>query len=189
MEITPLKGFQAATKDTFGTGVNVWFEGDIYKILDFKPEYINLKRIAISLAKIKRYAGHTDISVAQHSVQLAHAFLLMGDVEKAWEAWGHDQSEAYLGDIVGPLKKLLMPILGPIEEGIEHVLAEHFGYKYPFSPEVMMADKSAAQIEMTMMAHADRVRPDYYWSEEVATQRYMEMYDLLQVLRMYQTQK
>lgn len=189
MEIKPLKGYQTVTPESFVKGCNVWFNGELYNILDFKPEYVDLKRIAISLAKIKRYIGHSDMSVAQHSVQMAHAFLLMGDVDKAFEAWGHDQSEAYVGDMVGPLKKLLAELFTPIEEGIEKVCAEVFGYNYPFSPEVMLADKSAAQIEMTMMAHADKIRPDHYWSEEVAAQRYLEMYEILKVLKLYQTMK
>lgn len=181
-----LKGFQNTTPETFGEGNNVWFDGKTYNLLDFKDEYVNLDWIATSLSRIERYVGHTEISVAQHSYMMAMAFIHMGDVHRAFQAWGHDQAEAYIGDIAAPLKKIIAPILDPIEEKIEKVIANHFGYKYPFDEEVMKyADKNASQMEMVLMAHPGLFDEDYYWDYRTAKKRYLEMYRLINKLLQY----
>jgi len=75
-------------------------------LLDPQPEVINIGDIAWSLSKQARFNGHTSrlYSVAEHcfygalsnaeNAAISLAFLL------------HDASEAYLGDLIGPLKLL-----------------------------------------------------------------------------------
>lgn len=194
MEIKKLRGYQAATESTHGDGVNVWFNGDTYNIVNFDENSIDLDRIATSLSRICRYAGHTKISVAEHSYMMAYSFLLMGDVDKAFEAWGHDLVEAYIGDTVGPLKKLIP--LKPIEEGIEYKLAKYFGYKWPHSEEVHIADKNSSQTEMTMMSmygyrHTGTESMNIFtdstigWEPEYAKKKFIEMYELIRMLLSY----
>lgn len=185
-QIKILKGYQNTSPETFEKGANVWFNGDIYNVLNFDSKYVDIGLIATSLSRLERYVGHTRMTVAQHSCMMAEAFILMGDVNKAFQAWGHDQAEAYLGDIPNPLKKLISELFTPIEEKIEKVIADTIGYKYPFDPEVLdFVDKNASQYEMVMMKHNNLVSEDYFWSENTARRRYIEMYHIIQKLLEY----
>lgn len=186
MEAKVLKGYQNTKEETFKKGCNVSIDGELYNILDFKDEDVNLDHIATALSRIQRYVGHTPLSVAQHSYIMAMSFIMMGDVHKAFQAWGHDTSEAYLGDMAAPLKRILKEHFNPIEEAIEKVIADHFGYKYPYDPDVIdIVDKNASQMEMVLMRHANIFDDDYYWDEHIAKKRYLEMYDLIRKLLEY----
>lgn len=68
-----------------------------------RPEDIDPLDIAHSLAHLCRYNGHTDrfYSVAEHCILMS---LVMPTPELALEALLHDGSEAYVGDMVRPLK-------------------------------------------------------------------------------------
>ena len=65
-------------------------------------EQIDIRDIAHALANICRYNGHCryHYSVAQHSIYVS---LLVPQKEKLW-ALLHDAAEAYLGDVIAPLK-------------------------------------------------------------------------------------
>jgi uncharacterized protein len=77
--------------------------------LDPRPEEISLVDIAHHLSRINRYNGACQIehySVAEHSVLMAHALYREGvPPEVAYQALFHDAAEAYIGDMVRPLKR------------------------------------------------------------------------------------
>jgi len=79
-------------------------------ILDPKPEQITLTDIAEGLSREIRFSGNTrdDYTVAQHSVFVA-SILEMGYSSPGTVRRGllHDASEAYLGDVISPLKRHL----------------------------------------------------------------------------------
>lgn len=91
------------------------FTGRRHYFLDPHPSEIVIEDIAHALSMICRYGGHcrTFYSVAEHSVRVAEAMLLgrFGDLNyvpiEVLFALLHDASEAYLGDLVHPLKVIL----------------------------------------------------------------------------------
>jgi len=131
-----------------------WFQtftGKQFYVLDPRPEDVCIEDIAHHLSLICRFNGATvaHYSVAQHSVLVADS------LPEELRLWGalHDAAEAYIGDMVRPLK-LEMPAYKEVEVRIERVIAERFGLVWPISPEVKVADNRALATERRdLLAH------------------------------------
>lgn len=84
-----------------------WFQtvsGRKIYVLDPDPELIVIGDIAHALARICRFGGHVKFphySVAQHSFLVS----TVCNPENAFIGLLHDASEAYIGDMIRPLKK------------------------------------------------------------------------------------
>jgi uncharacterized protein len=80
-------------------------------LLNPKPESILLGDIVYALAKIPRFIGHTigrlPWSVAQHSMLVESLLPESSDPLERLYALLHDAHEAYVGDIVSPLKRAM----------------------------------------------------------------------------------
>lgn len=97
--------------------------------LDPRPEEVNIEDIAAGLSKVCRYGGHTirHYSVAQHCILVADMVEHIHGPEFALEALLHDSAEAYIGDMVRPLKHT--PEMEPFriaEAKIEFAVAMRF---------------------------------------------------------------
>jgi hypothetical protein len=79
--------------------------GKAFYVTDPKPEDIDILDIAHSLSMQCRYNGHTKgfYSVAEHSVLVAN----LVPPRLRLQALLHDASEAYVGDVIRPIKRLL----------------------------------------------------------------------------------
>ena len=61
----------------------------------------------------------------------------------------HDSSEAYLGDLIAPLKhRPEFHFFREIEDHVLTVIAETHGLAYPFPPEVHAADRTICALEI-----------------------------------------
>lgn len=85
---------------------------------------VDIEDIAHALSNICRYGGHcrTFYSVAQHSV-------IVSNLVPDWAAkYGllHDAAEAYVGDVVRPIKRKL-PLHSEMEEKVLDCIYEHLG--------------------------------------------------------------
>jgi len=78
------------------------FKGIAFYPLDPSPDDVEFEDIAHALSNTCRYNGHSNTyySVAEHCV---HASFLVPIEDAAW-ALMHDAAEAYVGDMVRPLK-------------------------------------------------------------------------------------
>lgn len=119
---------------------------------------INIHDIAVSLSRMSRWGGRTltwrnqglyggplcAMSVAQHSVIVSY----LADDEKAGLA--HDWPEAYLGDVISPLKRVLRPLYAPLEVAWGKRIGEIFGLgdRVAYLPvDVQCADLLALEVE------------------------------------------
>lgn len=88
--------------------------GKTFDFTDILQNQISIIDIAWSLAHQCRFNGHTErfYSVAEHSVLVSRLCY------SPWRIYGllHDAHEAYIGDIVGPLKELLSDESGIIDD-------------------------------------------------------------------------
>lgn len=121
----------ASVAPAFGcVGTTIRLRSGCYlDLLDPRPEHFTFADIAGSLSKLCRFGGQVDrfYSVAEHSFHCAHLSMLDGhsvDVQRA--VFMHDAAEAFIGDIVKPLK-LQLPQVATIERRIESVIAAKYG--------------------------------------------------------------
>lgn len=92
-----------------GNKINL-YSGTTIDLMNPSPEDIKIEDIAHALSNICRFGGHTPFfySVAEHSMLAlwcAYKDGLESDARKA--ILFHDATEAYLGDVVRPLKQNL----------------------------------------------------------------------------------
>lgn len=113
------------------------YTGRAFYPLDPQPADIDPVDIAHSLSLLCRYGGHVKLaySVAEHCVLLSHAVA----PENALWALLHDATEAYLGDMIRPLKTA-MPEYRQVEDRLAAVIADRFGIDPVCPDEVKLAD-------------------------------------------------
>lgn len=111
--------------------------GNRFYPLEPRIDDVEIEDIAHGLAFQCRFNGQTNAfySVAQHSLIVAS---LVPD-ELRFAALLHDAAEAYLGDMVKPLK-VLLPAFSEIEDNVSRIIGERFGVDLDHNPIVKQAD-------------------------------------------------
>lgn len=102
------------------------FSGHYLNVLHPDPVMISITDIAHALSQINRFGGHTrePYSVAQHSVLVSH----LVPPQYRLQALLHDAAEAYLGDIVSPVKYVVgMEPLRDMESTLQAAIFHKFG--------------------------------------------------------------
>lgn len=128
--------------------------GRNYDLMNPENSSLVITDVAHALSNTCRFNGHCDefYSVAEHSVMVSYLI----EPEFAFDGLMHDISEAVLGDVSTPLKKLL-PDYHAIEARVEEALFKKYGITYPLRPEVKKADLTALAIEKRdLMPRSDR---------------------------------
>lgn len=115
------------TKTTMASrGEAIWTERGWFYPFDPRPEEVDLGVIATGLSRINRFNGHTTqpYSVAEHSIHCAMRGWSTSDT-LAKACLLHDAAEAYLGDLVRPVKRA-MPNFDVFEERVMVAICERF---------------------------------------------------------------
>lgn len=132
------------------------YSGRVFHPFDPRPEEVHLQDIAHGLARIGRFNGQTRqfYSVAQHSFFVSR----LVPAELALIGLLHDAAEAYICDLVHPVKVMLAEYQA-VEQRIEAVIAERFGLPWPWPEDVQAAIKAAdlamCRTEMMQLMSAD----------------------------------
>lgn len=118
-----------------------------------KPEDVCIEDIAHALSNVCRFGGHcrSHYSVGQHSVLVSHILAPHG---KQVQFYGlmHDATEAYVGDMVRPLKQSL-PDYQVVEERVWEAICEKFNIISILPPVVKWADNIALMTERRDIIH------------------------------------
>jgi hypothetical protein len=128
--------------------------GGTFDLLDPDPADISISDIANALSNICRYNGHVPhfYSVADHSVRVMHLVAERSPEEPSrpllMAALLHDAAEAYIGDVIRPLKRYL-DFIQETDEKITKIIFEKYGALYPIPKIVEEADRDV-----------------YYWERE-----------------------
>lgn len=102
-----------------------------FDLADPTPEMVTIDDICWALAHTLRYGGHAfvPINVAAHSINVMTLAAPEENRQVRLLALLHDAHEAYLGDVIRPLKALLGEAWMTIERRVDAVIAERFGVK------------------------------------------------------------
>ena len=143
----------------------VTFTGRAFYPLDARPEDVNIFDIAHALSRVCRYGGHTreHYSVAEHSVRCS----LIVAPSNALCALLHDATEAYIGDMVRPLK-VNMPQYREVEDHVWRAVASKFGLPEAMPAEVKKADQILLRTEQRDLMPPCPFDGQLYGDEETA---------------------
>lgn len=136
------------TQITLTDGITL-LNGAVFNHLDPAAcKNITIDDLAQPLSNICRFAGQMPFfySVAQHAVNASRIV----EPEHAYDALMHDTAEAFTNDIVTPLK-VAVPLFKEIELKIEADMARRFGFNFPLSDAVKVADMQMLALEMTVI--------------------------------------
>jgi len=105
------------------------------------------------LGLLCRYNGQLPsfYSVAEHSVRVADWLIDQGYPELAFAGLLHDAAEAYIGDIVRPMKQIpaFKAVYEPIEQAVEIIIGKKFFVDiWPMHEKVKEADKAVYEWEV-----------------------------------------
>ena len=129
--------------------------GQMVDLLDPQPETLLLQDIAHHLAMTCRFGGATThfYSVAEHSILVLDLVDAIADEgaaatreERAW-ALLHDAAEAYIGDIVSPVRAVLGAPMEALERRIMRALCVKHGLPEEMPEIVRVADELALALE------------------------------------------
>ena len=151
-----IQGIGERTARGFGMTTH---SGQPFFPLDPHPEEIRIEDIAHALSHQCRFNGHTNkfYSVAQHSCLVAVG--LQANRELAFEGLLHDAAEAYIGDMISPMKALC-PDFRDIDQKVDSAVRLRFGLPLMMSPEVRHQDLRALATEKRDLLNCG---PDVDW--------------------------
>lgn len=152
----------------------ITFTGRLVDPLTLRPEDVDIRDIAHALALKCRWGGMTKAfySVAEHSVRLSEPFWIPSHLEKA--ALMHDGAEAYLGDIVGPLKSLIDVAGKPfsvVECQIQEVIFAKYDIPLSHLEEIKVAEHANCPTILHPRIPVDKIEP---WSWQLAEYRFLQ---------------
>lgn len=128
------------------------FSGGVYFPCDPRADEMNIIDIAHHLSNQCRFAGASKhfLSTAEHSYLCSFVGDGIYTPQEQLEKLMHDGAEAYIQDMIRPLKYLpfFSVIYKMLERRNEVVMAKKYGLRYPFGPHVKHADEMICNLEM-----------------------------------------
>jgi hypothetical protein len=157
-----------------------WFPTFTSKIINLEnptPDMVDIEDIAHALSMTCRFGGHCRdfYSVAEHSVNVQILGSLLPQLynenqRRALALLLHDSAEAYLGDVVSPLKRMLRPQYQELEKRWLRAIEIKFNLGNLLTepePLVKHCDLRALSIEIENLCSP--VHPDWWTKFEKPT--------------------
>jgi 5'-deoxynucleotidase YfbR-like HD superfamily hydrolase len=149
------------------TSIMTWPSRTVVDLLSPTLEMLDLRDIAHHLSLTNRFNGATrrPYSVAEHCIIGSY----YAAPEFALEFLLHDAPEAYLGDVTGPLKRLLGQAYWQREEWFERLVALKWGLRT--DPEALAEVKRVDRMMLRCEKHAFGLDPLLGLSPEMPESR------------------
>lgn len=127
--------------------------GRLIDLMTPNPEDFDLNDIAMGLGRAMRWGNQSDMSVAQHSVNVALVVEALGGDKRAQRTGlFHDASEFLIADIPRPMKQLL-PEYYSVENNIMLAIATKFDFDWPCPKIIKQADEMMLVTEARALMH------------------------------------
>lgn len=141
--------------------------GKLIDLLNPTPEMISLEDIALALSNYCRFGGHltSHYSVAEHSILVWQ--LCPSSLKPA--ALLHDAAEAYLGDVIKPLKNLIGETYKHLEDKWTKVIFDKYGVPLNDLIAIKEYDMKAVELEHNYfrLGNMDLIRHQYDYRQEL----------------------
>lgn len=154
------------------------FSGNIIDLKNPDPDKLIIEDIAHALSNICRFGGHVPkyYSVAEHCLNA----MAMGAEPLKIDFLMHDCSEAYLHDIMRPVKQLLTDYKA-LEDVFMERLAKKFKFCFPLAREVVAVDNQLLFLEYDIMMRGVKAEVKFsHYVPEVAEALFLNAYHSLQ---------
>jgi hypothetical protein len=164
------------------------YSGQRFYPIDPRESEVDIGDIAHALSMLCRYGGHVKrfYSVAEHSVLLARHLYHVGPETALW-ALLHDASEAYISDVIRPIKPYLLNYR-VLEDAVMRCIAGRFNIAGVMPDIVHAADDriiaDERQQNLLLIAWDHEPGPALgvtlqFWSPEVAEREFLRTFDAL----------
>lgn len=149
-----------------------------HKIDPFKmgPDDVCLEDIAHALSLLCRYGGHTKelFSVAEHSILVAlRVWLDTYSLEVTRYALLHDATEAYVQDLISPVKSRLKGYR-ILEKKVAKAIDTHFKFR------VTSAGKKLVKKHDVEIRAKERTSPHYQLDAKTAERNFKRLYNFIE---------
>mgnify|MGYP000187145195 CR=1 FL=1 len=124
--------------------------GKLFWITDPRPQDVDVRDIAQGIGSINRFIGHGEwpITVATHSLLLSK---LVPEEFREQAIW-HDATEAYMLDLLHPLKERVFKGYSEIEDRLFGVICNRFNFPFvKLSPDFHQYDRRMGCAELMCM--------------------------------------
>ena len=151
------------------------YTGRHVDVFNITPDMIHIDDIAHALSNQCRFGGHTKtfFSVAEHCIWTARRVPF--DLRLA--ALMHDAAEAYLIDLPTPIKREF-PQYEEIEHKVLAAIAQKFGFEFPLSLQVRVADREQLEWEFKNIVENMGIKPLTPREARVAFLMHFKSYNL-----------
>lgn len=140
------------------------FSGKKFNLLKPTADMVAVADIARGLGFNSHFGGQVPafFSIAQHSVMVMN---VCKEPELKLVALLHDAAEAYIGDMLKPLK-IHLPYFNAVEAGIQCAVFEKFGLNVDDLPEIKKYDREIQELEFNVFFRGFRSGNFQYWPPE-----------------------
>jgi 5'-deoxynucleotidase YfbR-like HD superfamily hydrolase len=139
---------------------------------------IKIEDIAFALSRIPRFGGHSAAfySVALHSMNCEFVAMKEGmSKRERLMVLLHDAAEAYIGDVISPVKRLL-PKFQDIEHDYMYVIRRKFNAA-PFTAEMKVIDRRMTATEAFVIGTNKYLQNGQHWSTTISQVYHNYMFD------------